>query len=154
MKIVSVRLTRRRLAAMVIGAALLLLGLLLLLPDRDPGPAGETTAQRSAYLQTLGHSPAAGSEQVQRIRIPAEFTGIYQEYQAIQTACGFDLAPYRGREALLCRWELAGGAEPMGAELLVVNGRIIGGSLYTLRTDGGMWGLTEKSSSQTADPGV
>ena len=42
----------------------------------------------------------------------------------------------------------------MGAELLVVNGRIIGGSLYTLRTDGGMWGLTEKSSSQTADPGV
>lgn len=144
MKIVSVRLTRKRIAAMVIAAGLLLLAALMLLPDREAGPAVETEQQRQQYLMSLGHVPISGTEQVQVIRIPAEFSGIYLQYQAIQTACGYDLAPYRGREALLCRWQLESDREPMGAELLVCDGRIIGGSLYTLRTDGGIWGLTEK----------
>lgn len=144
MKIVSVRLTRGRLAAMVIGAALLLLALLMLLPDREAGPAGETAQQRQQYLQSLGLQPAAGSEQLTAVRLPAEFSGIYREYQAIQTACGFDLAPYRGRQVLLSRWQLEGGPEPLGAELLVCGGQVIGGSLYALRADGPIWGLTEK----------
>jgi hypothetical protein len=142
MKIVSIRLTRGRLAAMVIGAAVLLIGLLLLLPDKE-APAAGTEQQRQQYLIALGLDPEPGSEQVQAVRLPAEFTGIYREYQAIQTACGYDLAPYRGREVLLCRWRLRGGEEPMGAELLVWDGQVIGGSKYTLRIDGGLWGLTE-----------
>ena len=144
MKIVSIRLTRRRLAAMVVAAALLILALLLLLPDRDPGPAAETAQQRADYLRSLGLEPVEGSESVQTVRIPGAFSGLYLEYQAMQTACGFDLAPYRGRAVQLCRWQLAGGAEPLGAELLVCGGRVIGGSIYTLRSDGGLWGLTEK----------
>lgn len=107
---------------------------------------GENTSSRAAFLSALGYSADASAEQTQEIQIPMEFNDVYNNYNDIQKQSGTDLLNYRGAECM--RYTYPVGEDSSGGELLanliVFQGRIIGGDICTVALDGEMRPLSAK----------
>lgn len=140
------------LAAAVMGAVLL--GQLLSI--RSGGADGSTNALRVAYLQGLGYNIDDAAVTHKDVVIPEEFSDVYEKYNRLQRQAGFDLAPYRGKQAEVYTYRLSNDAENE-IHLMVSDGVVIGGDVCSLRIDGEMLPLcvqaggkgTEYESSKT-----
>ena len=102
--------------------------------------AGETPQQRTTFLRTLGYSPADDSEESEDITIPVVFGDVYDRYNELQKQSGGDLSLYKG--AKCTRYTYLDNASGMHLNLIVYNGRIIGGDKCTYALDGKMEGLS------------
>ena len=76
--------------------------------------------------------------------IPEEFSDVYERYNELQKAQGFDLSDFAGKTAT--RWTMGIKGHPSGEEevyatLLVINTRVVGGDICAARLDGFMHGL-------------
>lgn len=80
------------------------------------------------FLKQLDLTADGAKTESKKITIPAEFNGVYADYNELQTSAGLDLTPYQGREAQLLSIPLQN-AEQDYAVLLVCNGNVIGGHL-------------------------
>ena len=122
------------------------------LPDSVPVnavsyPGGATQEERLQYLAQFGWSVHEEPVSVQEIFIPAQFGDVYNNYNAIQLAQGFDLLPYAGRSVK--KWVYAVTNYPgyaqseayVQATLLVCQGIIIGGDICSVELDGFMHGF-------------
>lgn len=92
------------------------------------------------YLDTLGWE-TEGNAVAERILLPETFGEEFQEYLALQTEGGFDLEAYRGKT--ITRYSFSVTNYPTGedgilADLLVLDGEIIGGELRSNALDGFM----------------
>lgn len=103
----------------------------------------QTQQERTAFLQSLGYSPIAESEEQAQITIPIEFGDVYERYNELQAAMGGDLSLYRG--ASCTRYTYTDEPTGLRLDLIVLNGRIIGGDECTLALDGRMDPLSVKS---------
>ena len=83
---------RKIIRLLVIPAALFITLLTVLVMCRRSAICGETYSDRADYAKTLGYSISADSETVQNIVIPAVFGSVYENYNALQKQCGFDLS--------------------------------------------------------------
>lgn len=90
--------------------------------DRDSYPA---------FFRQIGVSAEAKPLMDKTVRIPDVFDAVYTAYNALQKQSGLDLSPYKGLQARLLIFRISGG-KACFAELLVKDGRVIGGHL----TDG------------------
>ena len=76
--------------------------------------------------------------------IPQVFDDVYENYNAMQLRCGFDLSEYKGRQVELYTYSLSeypGFDGEVMCDLLVLGGKVIGGNIYTAALDGFMHGL-------------
>lgn len=126
----------------IAGAAVLVLVLVILLANRS-GAADiaetaaaklETPESRVEYLAGLGYTVSPDPVKTQEVRIPKEFTEVYEQYNAIQKAQGFDLKKYQGKGVLQYVYQVenypgAEEGEPVYATLLLYKGKLIGGDL-------------------------
>ncbi len=83
-----------------------------------------------AFLAVCGFEELR-SVSVNEIRVPLHWNGIYDRYQALQKAQGFDLVPYKGKPATE-RIYLSGGKY---VTILTANSRII--AAHICDADGG-----------------
>jgi hypothetical protein len=95
-----------------------------------------TLEQRTDFLKKLGYSPDADSEEHEEVTIPAAFSDVYRNYNEIQKQSGGDLTRYKG--AKCTRYTYRDTESGMMLDLLVLNGRIIGGDKCTYALDGKM----------------
>lgn len=109
---------------------------------------GETYSDRANYAKTLGYSISADSETVQNIVIPAVFGSVYENYNALQKQCGFDLSLYKGEDAVQYTYIITDYTDDSGntldnirMNLIIVSGRIVGGDICSAALDGFMTGL-------------
>ncbi len=110
-------------------------------------PRGETQEERIQYLAQFGWIVQDDPVCVQEVFIPAQFGDVYNNYNAIQLAQGFDLLPYAGRSVK--KWVYAVTNYPgyaqseayVQATLLVCQGIIIGGDICSVELDGFMHGF-------------
>ncbi len=136
---------------------------------RDPGPTApaEETAdaaakkpvsyaaadetERLAFIRQFGWTVREEPEEISAILIPEEFDEVYRKYNAIQIAQGLDLSNYKGRQVK--RWSYAvtdypgveNSADSVRIDLLVCDGNVIGGSVYSLAADGFMHGFAARN---------
>lgn len=117
-----------------------------------PLPDGSNEQQRRIFIEELGYHCTEG-ETARNIVIPAEFSGVYQKYNDLQIQCGFDLSRFRGEEAVCYTYTLTDYPDPAGGfyrdirlNLIVVDGKIVGGDICDTKLDGFMEGLKPKSS--------
>ncbi len=107
---------------------------------------GENPNARLNFISSLGYSVNLSSEEEEEIRIPMEFNDVYSSYNEIQKQSGTDLYNYRGaccvRYSYLC--ENNGDGEDLRINLIVYEGRIIGGDIGTVSLDGYMEPLSIK----------
>ena len=179
MFVYSVKSRRSNIAAVILIAALVILGAVLIFRaggKTGPGDDGETlprgfsdrdgedaaageaisyaaadASERLAFIRQFGWTVREEPEEIADILIPGEFDEVYEKYNAIQTAQGLDLSAYRGERVK--RWSYAvtnypgveDSADTVRIDLLVSSGNVIGGSVYSLASDGFMHGFAAVS---------
>lgn len=117
------------------------------------GALAETEDQRRAFLASCGWELAADPVEIRQVTIPDTFNEVYTAYNELQQKQGMDLSRYRGKTVKRWTYEITNypdaGEERVYADLLVYQGRIIGGSVGTRTASGFMhgWIRTEEASS-------
>ena len=135
---ISLRMDKKRLAALVLALAL--------------AGAGAVCAKQMLWQNVL---PAYGWEveeeplEIQEVLIPSEFDETYEKYNYIQKQQGFDLSRYRGKVCRKYVYALPGypgGVEDARITLLIYKDRVIGGDISSPSADGFMHGFDASSS--------
>ncbi len=101
-------------------------------------PKGKDMLDRTAYLTMLGYTVDDGSEIKTEIKIPQNFSKIYSEYNNTQKKAGYDLKSYSGSDAVMYTYSLSGFKDCNNAyaNLIVVDGKIIGGDISSIENGG------------------
>ena len=165
MFIYTLKFDKKKAVFAVIIAALIIIGIILLVGAHDRKNAAadtedrQQTAQREkvradvngrneknrvAYLAQYGwevESPALSEDTVV---IPRSFSQVFESYNTLQKAQGFDLSEYCGMEVTLYTYRVLNGEyanDDVLAELYVSNGCVIGGDIHSTALDGFMCGI-------------
>ncbi len=149
MFVFRVKLTKNR---VVLGICVLLALAVLLVHFTCGGrlslPSGKDYIDRTTYLRTLGYKVCASSEVEVEVKIPDDFEDVYKSYNKKQLKAGFDLDGYRNTIARLFTYKVEefGGYSEVYANLLVENGRIIGGDISSIEDGGFIFPLLPRRS--------
>ncbi len=79
--------------------------------------------------------------------IPEKFNPVYEEYNKIQKEAGYDLSLYKGKKCM--RYTYLIPSENARANIIVYDGKIIGGDICSITLDGVMIPLGNKSGTKT-----
>ena len=157
MLIWTMKFDKKKAAFWVIMAALVIIGIILLLGARDHGggantagakasSAVKTEKARVAYLADCGWSVETPALKEETVLIPKQFNAVFETYNALQKQQGFDLTRYAGKEVKLYTYKVVGSnlGENVIATLYVSGGNVVGGDVHSTALDGFMCGLKEK----------
>ena len=157
MLIWTMKFDKKKAAFWVIMAALVIIGIILLLGARDHGanantagvrasPAVKTEKARVAYLADCGWSVETPALKEETVLIPKQFNAVFETYNALQKQQGFDLTRYAGKEVKLYTYKVVDSnlGENVIATLYVSGGNVVGGDVHSTALDGFMCGLKEK----------
>lgn len=114
----------------------------------------QTESDQIAYLNALGWE-VSGTPVSEQVQLPEEFGPEYEEYLALQQKGGFDLTVWAGQIVTRYSYPISNyptGEENVLADLLVLDGEIIGGELRSSQLDGFMTGLVARE--QMAAEGI
>lgn len=120
----------------------------------------ENSAEREAFLSQFGWKISADPVEISEVIIPENFDDGYTEYAAMNKAQGLDLELYKGKRAKRWTYDVLNypGLENMNgtvqANLLIYEGRVIGGDICSLEQGGFIHGFTmpEGTKPQTTAP--
>lgn len=150
---VSMKASKKRIIAVLVLAAAVVGAVLYLRWDRGEAQEpqqyfGETNEERVAFLQSFGWQTEAGPAETREVMIPAQFDDVYRNYNAMQQAQGFDLAPYAGEIVTQFKYKITNypGETEVFATLLVYGRLIIGGDLACAEASGFMHGFAPDSA--------
>ena len=152
---VSLKANRKRIAAFIILAAAVVAACLFLRwRGGEEGPAepreffGETNEERLEYLSSFGWQVEQEPAETREVMIPKEFNDVYQNYNAMQQAQGFALAPYSGQVVTQYKYLITNypNETEVYATLLVYGRLIIGGDVACGKVDGFMHGFAKDSA--------
>lgn len=141
MFIFTAKLNRKKLIAIAAAAVAIIL-FIIFLSNRGTGTTiAETAAQklstpesRVEYLASVGYTVSPEPVRTQEVGIPKEFTEVYDRYNAMQMAQGFDLSKYQGKRVMqyvyqIENWPQDGDPEPVYATLLLYKDKLVGGEI-------------------------
>ena len=109
---------------------------------------GGSDMERRQFLEGFGWELGEAYLR-ETIRIPAVFDKVYQTYNQIQLDQGVDLQKYAGKEVERCQYIVTNYPnypEGIRANLLIFEGKIIGGDVCSIALGGFMHGFSHKSS--------
>lgn len=98
---------------------------------------GSTDKARREFISGIGFK--AGNAVEKEIIIPTEFSETYLKYNEIQKSAGFDLSAYKGCRVKLYIFSQAAYpecSEEMRLNMIVYKGKIIGGDISSVSSDG------------------
>lgn len=156
MLIVTAKMPRRKLALGVAAAALLCccavglnFGQAMTAQEVSasalPSPKGiKSNEDRIEYLSAYGWQVSPQPLASQELLIPEEMDESYDEYLALQTEQGFDLAKYAGKQVKRYTYEITNypsGETGVQANLLLYKTTVVGGEVLSPELDGFLHGL-------------
>ena len=148
--------------AVIVAAIFLLLTLLKISSrqENDPGsiPQASQTHETEApnnlaritFLKSYGWEVSEEPSEVVSVVIPQTFGDVYENYNAIQTAQGFDLTGYQGKRVKRYTYQVANypsGDGEVLANLLVHKNTVIGGEVLSAQPGGFIHGLERPEAS-------
>lgn len=104
----------------------------------------ETEQQRQEFLSSMGWQVSAEPIDIREVMIPSEWNEVFSQYNAIQMQQGFDLDDFRGKSVTIYTYEVynyENKPENMIANLMVYDGRLIGGDVSCTELGGFIQGL-------------
>lgn len=152
--IVSMKKNFRRIAgfaAVAVGVAIAL-GVLLFSGGNTAASAAAgvqntsaTNAQeRIQFIAQFGWEVEEDPMEVSEVSIPAQFNQVYETYNAIQKKQGFDLSHYQGKRVKRWCYQITnypGYDGEVHVNLLVYDGKVVGGDVSSVALDGFMHGF-------------
>lgn len=149
MVIYAARIRWRDLSAVLTLAAafaLCLLGGQTEAPAVSAALMARTEADQTAYLAKLGWE-VSGPPSSEQVLLPEHFGSEYDAYLALQREGGFDLTAWAGETVTRYSYPIANyptGEDNVLADLLVLDGEIVGGELRSVQLDGFMTALVPR----------
>lgn len=139
----------KKTAVLIVAAAALLLAVIIMLCGKSGAPSGagqllDTNDARVSFLESLGWEIDSEPVEEKCIVIPQEFSAVYEEYNRLQQAQGFDLSNFCGMEATIYTYAVHNYEGYVGgvvADVYICKGELIGGDIHSLALDGFMHGL-------------
>lgn len=104
------------------------------------------------FFNSLGYS-VEEQHSNKSIVIPSKFSSVFENYNKIQLAAGYDLKVYSGKKAELFSYRiLDGNGQPTNynANIIVYENTIIGGDISSVNFDGKMFPLIEKVKNENS----
>lgn len=166
MVILTAKVSKGKLAAIVLLIIFVVVLLAVLLKNADaPAPAetGEemtvttenvrTNEDRVAYLAQFGWEVSAEPVQTQEVRIPTDPSDVFERYNDLQLAQGFDLHDYAGKTVRRYVYEVENYPDGDGqyyATLLICKGTVIGGDVCAAEKGGVMHGFAMPEGAKAA----
>lgn len=164
MFVVSMKTSKTKLATIACAVAALLLAVVFLpkgeaaasVPSGGVNLNASNAEERVAFLAQFGWEIDADPVEVAEIIIPAEFDDVYEQYNTLQKQQDFDLGKYCGMRVK--RWTYTvknypGYTDSTGrihANLLVYEGKVIGGDVCSVELDGFMHGFDRPAETAEA----
>jgi phosphoserine aminotransferase len=99
---------------------------------------------RVDYLKTLGWEVHAAPAESGQVRIPKQSSEVYDRYNDLQKAQGFDLSQFAGKTVDRYVYKVTnypGATEPVYATLLIYKNKVIGGDIINTAPTGAIQGL-------------
>lgn len=101
-------------------------------------PVFSQTVKDMGYYD-VSENPA----EVVEVTIPMQFNAVYERYNNLLKEGGYDLAPYKGKKCK--RYTYLIPSQNARANILVYNGKIIGGDISSITIDGIMKPLEKRN---------
>ncbi len=154
MFIYTLKFDRKKAIFIVIMAALILFGIIMLVTIDAPEKAAHQNAKVSSeekganYLSSLGWNVELPALNKETVLIPKTFTDVFNKYNALQQSQGYDLKEYAGKEVELYTYKVTNHESPdtVYAQLYVFKNKVIGGDIHSSSLDGFMCGLKKGSA--------
>ncbi|MBQ4517440.1 MAG: DUF4830 domain-containing protein [Clostridia bacterium] len=107
-----------------------------------------TTEARIRCLAYYGWQADPGSETERKVHIPKPLDSVYLEYNKLQKVCGFNLEDYAGQSAENFSYQVENFPyaieEPVYVNILISEGKLIGGDCMSNAIDGFMLPIDRK----------
>lgn len=111
--------------------------------------SSDSDMARAEFLSAYGWEVSSVPEEVCEVTIPGIFDGVYNTYNDLQRSQGFDLLDYRGKTVKRYTYIIHNypdETDQVRANLLVYDGKVIGGDICTLALDGFMHGFSPEET--------
>lgn len=126
-------------------------------PTADPGSSTVATdidsnEARIEYLASFGWQVKDEPIKTQEVRIPTDPSDIFERYNDLQIAQGFDLHEYAGKNVRRYVYEITNypdSTDTHYATLLIYKGSVIGGDVCAASKNGVMHGFAMPSNAST-----
>ena len=155
---ITLKFDRKKTAFAVVIAALLIVGIILMVGAfqksasvKDTAGTGRADAvvknekSRVAYLARNGWEVASPAESESVVMIPRTFSAVFEEYNELQKQQGFDLSRYCGTEVTMYTYRVTN-AQADGdviAVLYVQSNRVVGGDVHSTALAGFRTGIVK-----------
>lgn len=158
MYILSLKATKGKLALLIATPIVLIATIVVILAVHGQNEntmaklTGQTDANRISFLSTYGWEVKAEPKEVQEVVIPDVFDQVYLNYNEIQKVDGFNLQKYSGCRVKRWTYEVTNYPDKkqnVVANVLVYNGKIIGGDICSVALNGFMHAFSQKSTDET-----
>lgn len=137
--------SRRGWSCLLCGIVALVLAAVMI-PDRVSANAwARNTVEQIAFLEQFGWTVRSAPVETKTVQIPWEFGEVYTRYNQIQLEQGFDLRPYAGKKVEMVQYQVTNYpnfSETIRANLLIYQGKIIGGDISSVELGGFMQGFS------------
>lgn len=110
-----------------------------------------SNAERVEFLNKQGWIVKPDPVSKEEITVPSEFDGAYAEYAALQKSQGFDLEKYKGKPAMVIKYQVLNypdHPENVTAAMMISSDRLIGGDV-SMTGEGGFTEPLLTSAAQT-----
>lgn len=111
-------------------------------------------AERMSFLSQFGWQVKEEPLEICEIVLPAQFNETYQSYNEIQKQQGLDLSRYAGKTCKRWTYEVTNYPEqPEGvhANLLIIDGKVIGGDISSTQLNGFMHGFINPTAASSQE---
>ncbi len=118
----------------------------------DVSLKAENHTERSAFFASFGWEISEEPIEVKETVIPAEFDETYNEYNELQKSQGFNLEKYKNTRVKSWSYEILNypgyesGEGTVRGNLLVCDGKVIGGDICSVELGGFMHGFCKEES--------
>ena len=144
MMIMTAKVNMKKILIVLGAIAALLIGIIALSGSSETATTSATTTasdndSRVSFLKSFGWEVTTSPVESGQVRIPTETTEVFDRYNQLQQAQGYDLSQYAGKRVMRYVYKVTnypGAKDPVYATVLVYKNQIIGGDVTNTASGG------------------
>ena len=158
MMIMTAKVNMKKILIVLGAIAALLIGIIALFGGEESTTTSATVSDndsRVSFLKSFGWEMTTSPVESGQVRIPTETTEIFDRYNQLQQAQGYDLTQYAGKKVMRYVYKVSnypGATDPVYATVLVYKNQIIGGDVTNTAAGGKIQSFKKDGSVMETTP--
>ena len=153
MFVMTAKVDKKKIAIILGAVAALIVVIAIALGGGKSEPTGSDISvnsndDRVQFLASYGWEVVTSPAQTSQVRIPSDGSEVFERYNTLQKAMGYDLSEYAGKTVMRYVYTVKnypGATEPVYATILISNNRVIGGDITDTAATGKIQGFEKQT---------